>query len=82
MLGEVRKRADIFLQKLIPEHLGESVLIVSHGDFMRMMTSVILQIDIDSATAFHFDNASYSVFELTENRWKVNTLNRIATDCE
>ena len=81
-LGEVRKRADAFIKKLIVEHIGESILICSHGDFMRMMIGSMLQIDIDAATAFHFDNASYSVFELTDNHWKVVALNRIAPDCE
>ena len=81
-LSEVRKRADGFIEKLIVEHIGESILVCSHGDFMRMLVGSMLQIDIDSATAFHFDNASYSVFELTDNQWKFVALNRIATDCE
>lgn len=81
-LSEVRKRADAFIQKLIIEHIGESILICSHGDFMRMMIGSMLQIDIDAATAFFFSNASYSVFELTDNHWKVIALNRIATDCK
>lgn len=81
-LAEVRKRAKAFLDDLVANHLGESILLCSHGDFMRMLVGVLLQIDIDAATAFHFDNASYSVFELTDNQWKVLALNRIATGCE
>ncbi len=80
-LGEVRSRADAFLRKVIAEHPGETVLICSHGDFMRQMVGSILQIDVDKATAFYFDNASYSVFEYNAGRWKVITLNRIAADC-
>ncbi len=80
-LSEVRERADAVIDKIVARHRGESVLVCSHGDFMRMMIGSILQIDVDMATAFHFDNASYSVFEFTDNRWKIIALNRIATDC-
>lgn len=82
MLREVRKRADSFIEKLVATHRGEAVLVCSHGDCMRMLTGSMLQIDIDAATAFHFNNASYSVFELTDDRWKVIALNRVAADCE
>ncbi len=81
-LGEVRKLADEVIKKITAEHAGKSVMICSHGDFMRMMVGSLLQIDIDTATAFHFDNASYSVFELTDGHWKVVALNRIAAGCE
>jgi broad specificity phosphatase PhoE len=80
-LGNVRKRADGIVEKLVKEHMGEAVLICSHGDFMRMLVGSLLQIDVDSATAFHFDNASYSVFEYIDNHWKVFAINRIA-DCD
>ncbi len=80
-LGEVRSRADAFLQKVIDEHRGETVLVCSHGDFIRQMVGSILQIDVDKATAFQFDNASYSVFECNDGRWKVMAMNRVAADC-
>lgn len=80
-LSEVRSRADAFLRKIIDEQLGEVVLVCSHGDFMRQMVGSILQIDVDKATTFHFDNASYSIFEYNDNHWKVIALNRIANDC-
>jgi len=79
-LGEVRKRADGFIEQLLREHLGESVVACSHGDFMRMMIGSMLQIDIDTATAFHFDNASYSVFEFLDDHWRVIAINRIVID--
>jgi probable phosphoglycerate mutase len=77
-LGETRQRAEAVIRRLVEEHRGESVLICSHGDFMRMLVSAILQIDSDAATAFHFDNASYSVFEYKDRQWKALALNRIA----
>jgi len=75
-LWEVRKRADAFIQNLIDQYSGETILACSHGDCMRMLVGSMLQIDIDAATAFHFDNASYSVFEFTDSHWKVIALNR------
>jgi broad specificity phosphatase PhoE len=81
-LGEVRSRAEAFLQMLVEQHTGESILACSHGDCMRMLTGVMLQVELDAATAFHFDNASYSIFEWAGSRWRVIALNRTATDCE
>ncbi len=77
-LPEVRQRADAVIRQLVDAHLGETILMCSHGDFMRMLTGSILQIDSDAAMAFYFDNASYSVFEFIEGHWKVLALNRIA----
>ncbi len=81
-LGQVRQRAQAILEKLIAEHMGEAVLVCSHGDWMRMMVGVLLEIDPDMATAFHFDNASYSVFEFAHDRWRVVALNRTVNGCE
>ncbi len=81
MLNDVRKRADAFLQKIVDKHRAGVVLVCSHGDLMRQMVGSMLQIDVDKATAFHFDNASYSVFEYDDNTWKVIALNRVVPDC-
>jgi len=81
-LNEMRVRVEGVVRRLVESHLGQAVLIVSHGDFMRLMVGSMLGIDTDTAAAFHFNNASYSVFEYTDRHWKVIALNRIATDCE
>jgi len=81
-LCEVRDRADEVIRKITAEHLGEAVMVCSHGDFLRQVVGSILQIDIDTATAFYFDNASYSVFEFADQHWKVVAINRTATPCE
>lgn len=76
-LEQVRQRADSFIKYLLEEHLGESILACSHGDLMRMLVSSVLQINVDTAQAFYFDNASYSVFEYNDQQWKIITSNRI-----
>jgi hypothetical protein len=78
-LSEGRKRA-CFILKLIDQHIGETVLICSHGD-LYMMTGSVLCIDIDTATAFHFITLVQRV-RMRGNHWKVVALNRITTDCE
>ncbi len=77
-LSDVRKRAEKFSQSLLHNNFGKTVVVCSHGDFMRMMVSYLLDLSVDQAQVFHFDNASYSMVEFDGQMWKVFTMNRVA----
>jgi broad specificity phosphatase PhoE len=79
-LIEVRQRAGAFLQQLITNNQGQTVLVCSHGDFLRMLMSVILKKDADEAetsTSFFLDNASFSIFKLDGDQWKIIAFNQL-----
>ena len=76
-LAEVRNRADKFLARVLRDHKGETVVVCSHGDFMRMMVGSMLALSIDQASQFFFNNASYSLFEHDGRAWKAIFTNRI-----
>jgi len=80
-LEAVSRRAQRAVERITARHMGQTVVVCSHGDFMRMMVGAMLKLPIDAAAAFHFDNASYSVFEHCEQQWRVLTINRVAGDC-
>jgi len=73
---QVRSRAEAVLADILSESEGKSVLICSHGDFIRSMIGVLMGIDIDIAENFLLDNASYSILEQQQDGWKILTLNR------
>jgi broad specificity phosphatase PhoE len=76
-LGDVRKRAEEFLVQILTDHIGETVVVCSHGDFMRMLVGSMLNLTIDQASQFFFNNASYSLFEHDGRAWKAIFTNRI-----
>ncbi len=76
-LAEVRKRADEFIAQILTDHREETVVVCSHGDFMRMLVGSMLNLSIDQASHFFFNNASYSLFEHDGVAWKAIFTNRI-----
>jgi broad specificity phosphatase PhoE len=77
-LLEVRKRASDFLNDLITNYQDQTVLVCTHGDFMRALLSLIQQVDIEKTAGIYFDNASYSIFELENGNWNPIELNQIS----
>lgn len=79
-LLEVRQRAVHFLNDLIAHHQGQTVLVCSHGDFLRALVSLLQQISMEEASKVFFDNASYSTLELQDGRWNLIALNQLAPE--
>jgi len=75
-LLEVRQRAAQFLDELMARYQGETVVVCSHGDFMRALLSVLQQVDVEQTAGLFFQNASYSTLELNDGRWDAITLNQ------
>ncbi len=75
-LLEVRERASAFLNGLTAHAEGQTVLVCTHGDFMRALISLVKGIDLEEASTIFFENASYSILELENGRWNLVALNR------
>lgn len=75
---QIRARAEAVLAEILSQSEGQSVLIVSHGDFTRSLIGLLMGIDADIAANIILDNASYSVLEKHEDGWKIITINRIS----
>ena len=76
-MSQVHQRACDFLEKTLSEDQGKTIAVCSHGDFIRMMMSCMLDIHPNQASLFFFDNASYSLFENNENHWQAIFINRL-----
>lgn len=77
-LKEVQARASAFVKDVTEKYPGKSVVLCSHGDFLRMVISVLMNESIDKANAtYRMDNASYSIFEREAGEWKMVVFNQI-----
>jgi broad specificity phosphatase PhoE len=72
---EVQQRAAAFLNDVIVNYQDQTVLVCSHGDFMRALVSLLLQTSIEEASGIYFDNASYSILEFENEHWNTIELN-------
>lgn len=76
-LVEVQQRAAEVLSLLTAAYQGQTVLVCSHGDFMRALMSLLHQITIEQASEIFFENASCSILELQAGRWNLIELNQL-----
>jgi len=73
--SQLRQRATEVLSEIYAQSKGKSVLIVSHGDFIRNMIGSLMQIEAGVARNIQIDNASYSVLENHQGSWQIVKLN-------
>ncbi len=78
-LTEVRQRAGVFINQVLAQYDQRTVLICSHGDFMRALVSLMRGITVEEVARIHFDNASYSIADHDDQEWEVIALNQPAT---
>lgn len=75
-LIDLQSRAGAFLNELLEIHSNKVVLVSSHGDFIRMLMSVILSIKIEEAIRQDIGNTSLSILDHLDNReWKTIEIN-------
>jgi len=76
-LLEVRQRASAFISDVVANFQDQTVLVCSHGDFMRTLMSLVLRKSIEEASSIHFGNASYSILEFENGHWNLVALNHL-----
>jgi len=74
-LKEVQKRALKFLHEIENDFGGMNVVVCSHGDFLRMLISVLTHKSIKEANDIHLGNTSYSIFERRDQQWNIIAVN-------
>lgn len=75
---DVRRRAQKFIADVTAKYQDQTVLVCSHGDFLRTVISIFLNITAEEASGIQLDNASYSIFELDNGKWNLVKLNQSA----
>lgn len=81
-LSDVRERACQAVEEIKAMYAGKSIVVCSHGDFMRMMLSCMLGIGIDQANSLRFENASYSIVEWDGAVWNLMAMSCLPILCK
>jgi broad specificity phosphatase PhoE len=82
-LTEVRIRASAFVKDMTEKYPGKTIVLCSHGDFLRMVISILMNKSIDEANAsYRMDNASYSDFTQENGNWKMAAFNQMPLKME
>jgi broad specificity phosphatase PhoE len=76
-LREVQSRAGKFLHLIEADYNGLRVVVCSHGDFLRMLFSLMLGISIEEANGIYLENATYSHFVNINGNWEMWGLNLV-----
>jgi len=75
-LREMKERAKRFLNKLLEEYEGKTVLVSSHGGFIKMLFRILLKKPIEETIQLEVSNACVNIIEVGENsEIKLNKIN-------
>jgi broad specificity phosphatase PhoE len=77
-LIEVQARAKQFLDEVEEKYDGLRVVVCSHGDFLRMLISLLLGLSIEEANEIHIENAAYSRFVKEGDKWVRHEMNQLS----
>lgn len=80
-LMEVRQRAEEFLNDLMA-YQGETVLVCSHGDFLRALLSVLQRVELEQTSGIFFENASYTILDWNGEQWNLVALSQLPPEEE
>ncbi|MDP2750768.1 MAG: histidine phosphatase family protein [Nanoarchaeota archaeon] len=73
---EVKKRVHKFLKKILAKHKGNTIVIVTHSAFIRMLLSIILEKSMEEAFELERQgNASVSIITFEGRERKVHIIN-------
>lgn len=73
---ELARRAASFLNQLVEIYPTQTILLCSHGDFLKMLLSLMRRQEIGEAAHLHLDNTSVTMFRLDEQEgWVIEMLN-------
>ncbi|MBX3014660.1 MAG: histidine phosphatase family protein [Caldilineaceae bacterium] len=74
---QVLARGRAVFQELAQRHVGERIVVVSHGSFLRSVLAAILGVELGAFIGFRLANGSLSEIVFEANEWQVVTLGEV-----
>jgi 2,3-bisphosphoglycerate-dependent phosphoglycerate mutase len=71
-----------YLTQIAPKHLGETIVVVTHGGVLSGLFRHTFSIPFDAPRRFEFTNAGLNVFNYQEGNWFLQTWGDISHLCE
>jgi broad specificity phosphatase PhoE len=65
------------MQALATQHAGETILCVTHGLAIDLLTRHVLGLDVMQEPTYRIANASLNIFSVQQGVWEVATFNDI-----
>lgn len=66
-LTRARETAMIYLREISKRHLGETIVLVSHGNIIRAITAAAIAAGVETTVRLKVDNASLTILEYDAN---------------
>jgi len=78
-LKQICKRVKSFLENVVKEYEGKTVIVVGHDLIMKVMIAIIIGLSLDNIWKFRVDNGSLTILELDQTaRGRIIVLNQIS----
>lgn len=74
---ETKERVQRLLDALYKTYKGKTVLLVTHGGFIRMLLGILLKKPIEEAAELKPSNASVTIIEIGDVEHKIHQLNSV-----
>jgi broad specificity phosphatase PhoE len=74
---QTQERMVTQMQQLLEQHAGETIICVSHGKAIDLLTRHILGLDVMQPPAYRIANTSVNIFNVQDGIWEVVTLNEV-----
>ncbi len=71
-----------YLTQIAPKHLGETIVVVTHGGVLSGLFRHTFSIPFDAPRRFEFTNAGLNVFNYQESNWFLQTWGDTSHLCE
>jgi broad specificity phosphatase PhoE len=71
----LRARVEPCLRRILRDHVGQTVAVVSHGGTIRMMLAILLDLPLSKMSCFEVDYASLTWVEIQPHKTEVQLLN-------
>lgn len=76
---DLYKRANLFIDKIMKEYKGKSLLVVTHGDFIRMCLGAFQGVPVREACQIKQSNTCINILQLKkDSKWHVKKFNDIS----
>jgi 2,3-bisphosphoglycerate-dependent phosphoglycerate mutase len=71
-----------YLTEIAPKHLGETIVVVTHGGVLSGLFRHTFSIPFDAPRRFEFTNAGLNVFNYQQGNWFLQTWGDTSHLCE
>ena len=75
---DLKKRIGVFLDEIVPKHLNDTVVLVTHGGVIRCLYSIFMGKPLSETAYMKVDNTALCVVDVQKNhKWRLEKINSV-----